>query len=241
MSSPTAEQPVLAEPVELSLTVDEIVDLTPTLRAFWFTGTGPDFTYTPGQDVMISVPGIDTPTRRRYTIRRVDDRGRIEMWVVLHGHGPGAAWASTVQVGHTITGVGPRGKVVVVPDRAWHLFIADESGLAASLAMAESTRGDTAIVLVEVGSADEEIPTPVPVRWIHRDGATPGDNDLLEHAIQQLALPDGTGHAYLSAEKDTVKRLAAVLDGLGVDAEHRSPKAYWDHSRANAGHGEPAR
>lgn len=231
----------VTEMVDLALTVDEVVDLTPSLRSIWLTGAGDAFAYGPGQDVMITVPDGDATIRRRYTIRRVDERGRIEMWIVLHGHGPGATWANGVQPGDGVVGVGPRGKVVVMPDRAWHLFVADESGLAASLAMAESITGATTIVLVEIDGPADEIPTPVPVTWIHRDGVPAGDNDLMERAVEALPLPDGEGHAYLSTEKDTVKRVAAILDARGVDADHRSPKAYWDHSRPNAGHGEPAR
>ena len=164
----TDEPVVLAEPVELSLTVEAIVDITTALRALWLSGAGSDFTYAPGQDVTIAIPNCDTPIRRRYTIRRIDDQGHIEIWFVLHGHGPGSTWARTAQVGDSISAVGPRGKVTVVPGRAWHLFIADESGLAASLAMAESVEGDEVVVLVEVDGPHDEIPTAVPVRWIHR-------------------------------------------------------------------------
>jgi NADPH-dependent ferric siderophore reductase len=230
----------LPEMHDLALVVDEIADLTPTLRAIWLSGAGDEFVYVPGQDVMISVPDGDATIRRRYTIRRIDERGRIEMWVLRHGHGPGAAWASRATAGEEIDAVGPRGKVVVVPDRAWHLFVADESGLAASLAMAETTTEGEAIVICETDAAADELAT-VAVRWIHRDGAAPGDNDLLERAIEHLELPAGNGHAYLSAEKATVKRLGEILERRGVDGDHRSPKGYWDHSRANAGHGEPAR
>jgi NADPH-dependent ferric siderophore reductase len=166
----------VTEMVDLALIVDEIVDLTPTLRAFWFTGAGDGFVYTPGQDVMISVPNGEAPIRRRYTIRRVDERGRIEMWVVLHGHGPGAVWATPCRSATASPASGHR-QVVVVPDRAWHLFVADESGLAA--ARHGRAPGDTsAVVLVEVDGPDDEI-RPVPVQWIHRDRDA-WHNDLLE-------------------------------------------------------------
>jgi NADPH-dependent ferric siderophore reductase len=240
VSTPTPLAGRLAGSYALSLTVDEVADLTPRLRAIWATGSLDGFDYEPGQDLMLSVPSGDDVIRRRYTIRRIDERGRLELWFVLHGHGPAATWAANATPGDTIDAIGPRGKVTVAADRDWHLFVGDESGLAAVVAMAEAVPdGQEAIVLVEVDSPADELDLDVPVRWVHRNGADAGDNDLLEQAVSRLDLPPGDGQAYLATEKATVKRLAAVLDGRGVDAGHRSPKGYWDVTRANAGHGEP--
>src|SRR4051794_40457609 len=137
----------LAGALALSLTVDEVVDLTPRLRAIWLTTDVDGFDYEPGQDLMLHVPAGDDHIRRRYTIRRIDDRGRIEIWFVLHGHGPAAQWASAATPGDHIEAVGPRGKVTVVPGLDWHLFAGDDSGIAAMLAMAEAVpAGTTAIV-----------------------------------------------------------------------------------------------
>lgn len=232
----------LAGSYELALTVDEVADLTPRLRAIWLEADGIDrLPYEPGQDLMLSVPtGGDDVIRRRYTIRRVDDRGRIEIWFVLHGHGPAASWAATAAPGSPIAAIGPRGKVTVVPDCDWHLFAGDDSGAAAILAMAEAVpTGSTPIVLLEVEGPDDELETDLPVHWLHRAGAAPGDNDLLESAIVALELPAGTGHVYLAAEKATVKRIRRQLEERGLDKESQSPKAYWDLARPNAGHGEP--
>ena len=47
----------------------------------------------------------------------------------------------------SIAAVGPRGKVVPAPGAAWHLFVCDESGWAATAAMVESlTPGDVALI-----------------------------------------------------------------------------------------------
>lgn len=230
----------LAGAVALVLTVDEVADITPRLRAVWLTTEVDDFSYEPGQDLMLHIPAGDEHIRRRYTIRRVDDRGRIEIWFVLHGHGPAAQWASAAAPGDRIDVIGPRGKVTVVPGRDWHLLAGDDSGIAALLAMAEAVPPPaTAVVVAEVEGPDDEVEATVAVQWLHRNGAPAGDNDLLERALTTLELPPGEGHAYLAGEKATVKRLRTLLEGRGLDRDHQSPKAYWDRTRANAGHGEP--
>ncbi len=216
-----------------------MADLTPRLRAIWLEGAPPGFVYEPGQDLMLHVPQGDGAIRRRYTIRRIDDGGRIEIWFVLHGHGPAAQWAANATPGDTIVAIGPRGKVIPVADRAWHLLAGDESGVAALLAMAESIKEGAVEVIVEVEGAEDELEAAVPVRWLHRDGVPAGDGDVLERAIAELTLPEGEGHVYLAAEKATVRRISKQLDERGVDRDHLAPKAYWDRTRANAAHGEP--
>src|SRR6202043_3494665 len=99
-----------------------------------------DFGYQPGQDVMLLVDRDGgRPVRRRYTIRALDPgRQLLTLDIVRHAQGPGEQWVRAAAPGVTVDAVGPRGKISPVPDADWHLFVGDESGLAAIFAMVES-------------------------------------------------------------------------------------------------------
>lgn len=228
--------------------------LTPHLQRLVLTAPElASLRYQPGQDVMLMV-AVDgnRPVRRRYTIRDLEPaRQRLTMDIVRHGDGPGERWVRAARPGDTIEGIGPRGKIFPVPDADWHLFAADESGLAAVFAMAGSLpAGAQAIVALEVPEPADEQPldakAPVTLRWLHRSGgngtiAPAGDPERLAAAVTGIRLPDGRGHAYLFGEAKVVLALRGVLASRGLAAEQISPKAYWGRGRGNAAHGEPAR
>ncbi len=211
------------------------------------------FRYQPGQDVMLMV-AVDgnRPLRRRYTIRDLDPaRQRLTMDIVRHGAGPGETWVRAARPGDTIEGIGPRGKIFPALDADWHLFGADESGLAAVFAMVGSLpAGARAIVALEVPEpADEQrldAKADVTLRWLHRSAgngtiAPAGDPERLAAALTGIRLPDGRGHAYLFGEARVVLALREMLANRGLAPEQVSPKAYWGRGKANASHGEPAR
>jgi NADPH-dependent ferric siderophore reductase len=231
--------------------------LTPTMRRIRCTAPGlAELSYRPGQDVMLTVPTPEGASfRRRYTIRSFDPTDptdpttpAIDLDFVLHGDGPAATWAASVQPGGRIEAIGPRGKVTVEPDADWHLFAGDDSAIPASLAMAESlAEPDRAIVILEVdGVGDQqESRTPagqeIPVQWLHRGGADPASGAHLLAALTTVALPAGRGHAYLAGELGVVAGMRQALLARGLTAEQISAKPYWRHGRANAAHGEPDR
>ena len=138
------------------------------------------------------------------------------------------------------------GKIVLAEAVDWHLFVADDSGVPATLAMIEALPpGSHAIALLEVGGAENEPPftppadAPVEIRWLHRGPIEPGHVELLTDAVRTLAIPTGPGHAYLSAELTVVATVRDALLAQGLDAEQLSPKSYWRRGIANAAHGEP--
>ena len=207
------------------------------------------FSYQPGQDVMLMV-AVDgnRPLRRRYTIRQLDQAGQqLTMDIVRHGEGPGELWVRTARPGDQIEGIGPRGKIFLAPEASWHLFAADESGLAAVFAMAAALpAGQRAIIFLEVPEpADEQdlaSPAAVSISWLPRPAGIPaGDPAALASALHTVYLPPGTGHCYLFGEAKVVLRLREVLAARGLADGQVSAKAYWGRGRANAQHGEPAR
>jgi NADPH-dependent ferric siderophore reductase len=214
--------------------------------------TGPElagFGYQPGQDLMfmVAVDG-NRPLRRRYTIRALDQASQqVTLDIVRHGDGPGELWVRTARPGDQIEAIGPRGKIFLAAGADWHLFAADESGLAAVAAMtAALPPGQRAIVLLEVPEpADQQdlaSPAELGVSWLPRGAGVPaGDPAALAAALGGVQLPPGTGHCYLFGEAKVVLRLREVLADRGLAGGQVSAKAYWGRGRANAQHGEPAR
>ena len=182
-----------------------------------------ELTYRPGQDVMLLV-AVDgnRPVRRRYTIRALDTaRQQLTMDIVRHGEGPGERWVGSAQPGDRIEGIGPRGKIFVAARADWHLFAADESGLAAVFAMASSLPaggpGDRDPGGPRV--ADEQHPAAAAaghLSWLQREGGPAGDPAGLAAALPAAGLPPGRGHAYLFGEARVVLRLRDVLGEHGA-------------------------
>ncbi len=104
---------------------------------------------------------------------------------------------------------------------------------------------DRAVVVADVAGEDEQqaldAVADVYVSWCNRDGRPPGGSEQVLAALDHLTLPDGRGHAYLSAELAVVRAVGDWLAGPGFAADDVAPKAYWRAGRANAAHGEPLR
>ncbi|MHB8438642.1 MAG: siderophore-interacting protein [Acidimicrobiales bacterium] len=233
-----------------SLEVVEAWNTTPSMRRVRFTGPGIEhLAYKPGQDLMFSVPAADGTTyRRRYTIRAFDPGARtVDVDIVLHGHGPGATWAAAVEPGGRVDALGPRGKVTVDPEARWHLFVADDSALPGSLAMAETVEASRSSLIVEVDGPDDEQPAvgadgaQLDVRWLHRGDDDPASASRLLEAVRIVTLGSGPGHAYVAGELRVVAAVSALLRERGMTGEQISSKPYWRAGVANAAHGEPDR
>ena len=239
----------LAGTTRLDLKVVESVRLTPHIQRLRLTAPQLDgFTYLPGQDVMLLVAADgNRPVRRRYTIRHLDAAGRLlTLDIVLHGDGPGERWVRSARPGDAIEGIGPRGKITTSAAADWHLFLADDSALPATLAMSEALpAGSVATMVIEIPEASDEqelsSAAATRVSWLHRLGAPAGDPSALAAEAAEVELPAGRGHAYLLGEAKVVLRLREILADRGLRQDQMSPKAYWGRGRANASHGEPGR
>ncbi|MGH9044827.1 MAG: siderophore-interacting protein [Acidimicrobiales bacterium] len=202
----------------------------------------------PGQDIMFYVPSGDSILRRRYSIRRFDRaRASVQVDIALHGDGPGRRWATSLQAGETVEGIGPRGKISPDPAANWHMFIGDDSFAPAALNMAESLpKEKLAVVVLQVDGPDHRqnfslaagLEGPV---WIWDEGAPPARAARLLEALSGVELPQGPGHAYVGGEHKVVAALREVLIDKGMQSEAISHKAYWRFGRENASNGEPER
>ncbi|MFJ1732846.1 siderophore-interacting protein [Streptomyces sp. NPDC088254] len=185
----------------------------------------------PAQDIELFLPyAAGRGVKRRYTIRASrPDTGEMDVDVFLHGHGPGSRWASTARPGDTMEFVGPRGKLELRP-ADWHLFVGDEASVPAMAALTEALgERTTTLVVAEVTDASDELPlTATSVCWLHRGDEPAGTSALVEPAVRALALPPGTGRAYLLGESRVVNQLRALLPSLGVPADNLFAKGYWN-------------
>jgi NADPH-dependent ferric siderophore reductase len=242
----------LADAALWHLEVVEGETLSPSFRRLVLTAPGIEgLQYAAGQDLMLRVPLTgDKVVNRRYTIRSLDRAARrVVIDVSLHGAGPGTDWISAAGPGHRIDAIGPRGKITLRPDAAWHLFVADETGLPGALAMMEELpAGSVAIALLEVdGPEDEQAPDAsgaerLDLVWLHRSGhSVPGDPERVLEAVAGVDLPIGLGHAYVAAEAGVVRGVTRTLTERGLQPDQISGKAYWRRGLPNAEHGEPTR
>ena len=237
---------MLAEPRTWQLEVAAVEDLTPRMRRVQLTSADLDrFDYVVGQDMALTFRRVDSPpVRRRYTIRHFDrDHRRLGLDFVLHGDGPGMRWAQGASPGDSIEVVGPRGKITLVGDAAWHLFAGDATAVPGALAMMEALpAGVPALAFLQVDGPEERQSADGDrgrqITWHYEVPAPTGDAGL-SATLAGAALPPGRGHAYLAGEVALVTALKATLLSRGWAAEDIFAKAYWNRGRANAGHGEP--
>jgi len=237
---------MLAEPRTWHLDVAEVQDLTPRMRRVQLTSPDLDrFDYLVGQDMALTFRRVDAPpVRRRYTIRHYDpDQRRLDLDFVLHGDGPGMRWAQAARPGDAIEVVGPRGKITLLRDAAWHLFAGDATAVPGALAMLEALSEDvTAVAFLQVDGPEERQAVggdrAQQITW-HYEEPAPNRDTGLAAVLAGASLPPGRGHAYLAGEVALVTALKATLLSRGWSPEDISAKAYWNRGRANAGHGEP--
>jgi NADPH-dependent ferric siderophore reductase len=220
------------------LRVADVVDIGPRMRRITVAGDAlGDFTSLPGQDVVVHVSdGHGGGVSRRYTIRHLDNATRrLDLDVVMHGHGPGAAWAASVAIGDDVEVFGPRGKLLP-STAAWQLFAGDESAIPAIAEMVGALPpGTSGVALIEVSDADDEQPIAatelIDVRWMYRESTPPGESDLLDRAVALVDIPDVDRHVYLFGESRVVRRLRDDLGRRGLQQAEISAKGYWNVGR----------
>jgi NADPH-dependent ferric siderophore reductase len=216
--------------------VEAVAELTPrmrrvTVRAESMIGVP----VRPAQDVELFLREQGgRRVKRRYTIRNArPSEGELDLDVLVHGHGPGSAWAAAVEPGDAVEFQGPRGKLELT-SAPWHLLVGDESAIPAIASVGEALPPtERAIAVIEVGDASDELPMPEPVEthWVLRGTASAGTSDLLAAAVGGLDLPTGTGHGYLMGETRAMVILRSVLEARGLAHDAIFVKGYWNIGR----------
>jgi NADPH-dependent ferric siderophore reductase len=183
-------------------------------------------------------PGVaDAQHARNYTVRRWDPAAReLVVDFVLHGdHGLAARWAAGAGPGACVGFAGPRVHWAGARRGDWTVLFADETGLPALAAIAETLpAGHPVTALVEVTDADDELPLESPaaldVRWLHRAPAAPGTTTLMADALATLDLPAGAGRAWGGGEARAMRAVRTHLrDERGLAADAMSLLGYWKH------------
>ena len=193
------------------------------------------------------LPLEDLPVRRTYTIRSIDPAtGTLAIDFVVHGDaGIAGPWAAAAQPGELVTFSGPGGQFAPSTDpHLPRLYFADESALPAVAAALEETPASAhGLVLIEVGSAADEIelrrPVGIEVRWLHRDrsdGPPALHGSLLVEAARALPVPDVLPEVFAHGERGAMQQLRRLLhDEWGIERRALSLSAYWAVGRAEDG------
>src|SRR5829696_2759967 len=141
-------------------------------------------------------PGGREQHWRNFTVRaHRPEQAEIDVDFFLHGDvGRASAWAMRASPGDRVGYAGPR--VHFAPDREadWTLLVADETGLPALLAIAESLpAGHPVVALAEIHDERErqpvELAAALDLRWCSRDGRPAGTTTVLADALAALDLP----------------------------------------------------
>jgi NADPH-dependent ferric siderophore reductase len=176
---------------------------------------------------------------RNYTVRRHDPASAtLEVDFVVHGdHGTASRWAARARPGDRIGYAGPRfhwhrdhGDGV-----AWTLLVADETGLPALAAIAETLPAfQRAIALIEVADAAERQPLRcagrLDVTWVQRGDAHAGETLALADAARTVALPDGAGHVWGAGESGVMRAVRDCLrEERGIERSAMHILGYWKY------------
>ena len=225
---------------EWSLRVVGASTVTPLMRRVQLTGEALDeFNPRPGQELVLHLPQASSePARRHYTIRRFDRAAKlIDIDFVLHDHPtPGVRWAKEARPGDRLLANGPRGRIAIAPEAAWHLFTGDETALPAIFALATSLPATaTAHILLEIEGEAEKQPleaaAKVSLTWLLRKGAPAGPSSIVLDALAAFALPPGKGFAFLLGETSNVRAQRHALLARGMTREQIYAEGYWRPGR----------
>lgn len=184
-----------------------------------------------------TLPADDIPVTRTYTVRSVDrEAGTLTLDFVVHGdEGLAAPWARDAQPGDRIVFQGPGGAYAPDASADWHLLAGDLSALPAVAAALEAlphdARGYAFLVVDEEGDRlDLTAPAGVEIVWAV-GSAGGAATDLLADTIRSRPWLDGRVHVFAHGERESIKRVRALLKERGIPREQISISGYWAHGR----------
>ncbi len=173
---------------------------------------------------------------RNFTVRAYrPERAEIDVDFFLHGDiGRASAWAIRANPGDTVGYAGPRIHFAHDPAADWTLLVADETGLPALLAIAESLpAGHPVVALAEIHDDGERQPVDcaaaLDLRWVSRDGRPAGTTTVLADALAGLELPAGAPQVWGGGEALAMRGVRDGLRAAGVPRAAMDVLGYWKH------------
>jgi NADPH-dependent ferric siderophore reductase len=164
------------------------------------------------------LPADQQPHARNYSVRWYRPESReIVVDMVLHdGRSIGTDWAVAAKPGDQLAIWGPRIAYDPPPNVEWQLLLADHTGLPALAAILESWPPEMrGTAVIEVDRPEDIQPLPTKARseiiWVFREGAHPGDSDVLETTVRALELPSGIRYAWGGGEHRLMTNLGRYL------------------------------
>jgi NADPH-dependent ferric siderophore reductase len=223
-----------------TLTVLKAFDVTPHMRRVQLTGDNLDeFEPRAGQEIVLQLSDASgEAARRHYTIRRFDRAAKtIDVDFVLHGHRtPGVAWALDAKPGDALDIRGPRGRIAIDSAADWYLFLGDETAIPAIFGLLESLPATArAFAFIEIGDDSEkqsvQTAAQLELKFLSRNGAEAGPNDILAKALTGFTFPSGKGQAFTLGETSNIRELRHSLVERGMDRGQIYSEGYWRPDR----------
>ena len=219
--------------------VKSVEDLAPTYRRLVLEGEAlADFQSQSQADhvkLLIEVDG--EPVRRDYTPRAVAN-GELTLEFALHADGPFTNWARNAAPGSEVTVLGPRGSVIPKPVFDAVVLIGDDTFLPTVGRSFAEFAGQRQIAIVEVESADQEIPLPAgegtTLIWVHRGDRLPGA--ALVEELAEFDLPAGDVLYYAGGEATAMRDVRRTLLGRGVDRGNLKLSGHWKRGQSDFDH-----
>jgi NADPH-dependent ferric siderophore reductase len=205
-----------------------------------------DIPWKPGQQLRVqvnpflSLVSLRTALRdavRTYSVWSCDPRrGVLDLGVLVHGSGPGSAWAERARIGDPVAFFGPTGSFVARPEAKRHFLFGDETAAFAFEAMVRSLpEPSSAWCCLEAPGPDDEVPPQGPgfaAVWVHRGaGATTPGSGLLD-ALRKLAPAAASGVAYVAGELSACRAIRdALVAECGFARRDVRVKPFWAPGR----------
>jgi NADPH-dependent ferric siderophore reductase len=194
-----------------------------------------------GPEGPILMDGQQRPLNRTYTPRRWDPKEReLTVDFLLHGEGPGSAWAQQAQPGQVVAvSDQPGGAYKVDHEADWYLIGGDEAALPAIGTLLEVLPSSCfAQVFAEVADTAEELELQSPARfsvtWLHHGGVAGGVGRKLEQAVREFQFPEGSGRVWIGCEAGVMRDIRRhLLTERGMDRAHAHTQGYWKYGVVN--------